>query len=153
MRHQRVAFSGFSPRVWLSFMMTSTRQPRVMSSASRSSLRTRSSSIRGAARSLGRGFIEYFEQFLYPYYREHDPTLTREHFVEEASLEYIEPFLAHTDSVGVVTNADDVILAPGDLDFLKKTFAGRMTIFPTGGHLGNMQDPHVIAAAVRFLAP
>ena len=102
---------------------------------------------------MGRGFIEYFEQFLYPYYREHDPTLTREHFVEEASLEYIEPFLAHTDSVGVVTNADDVILAPGDLDFLKKTFAGRMTIFPTGGHLGNMQDPHVIAAAVRFLAP
>lgn len=121
--------------------------------ASDTSLRISSSLTPYFDAAMGRGFIEYFENFLYPYYKGRDPTLTRGRFVEEASLEYIEPFLAHADYVGVVTNSDDVILAPGDLEFLKKAFAGRMTIFPTGGHLGNMQDPHVTAAAVRFLTP
>ena len=100
---------------------------------------------------MRRGFIRYFEDLLYPFYKARDPTVTRQQFIAEASLERIEPFLARSEKIGVVTNADDVILAPGDLDFLRRTFAGRATIFPNGGHCGNMQDPHVVAAAVRFV--
>jgi pimeloyl-ACP methyl ester carboxylesterase len=100
---------------------------------------------------MRRGFIEYFEEFLYPYYRARNPDLTQQQFIEEASLEYIQPFLARAENIGMVTNEDDIILAPGDLDFLKATFAGRAEIFPNGGHCGNMQDPHVVAAVVRFL--
>lgn len=100
---------------------------------------------------MRRGFIRYFEELLYPYYRARNPALTQQKIIAEASLEYIESFLAHSDKVGLVTNADDVILSPGDLDFLRRTFADRATIFPNGGHCGNIQDPHAVAAFVRFV--
>lgn len=100
-----------------------------------------------------RGFISYFEELLYPYYHARNPDLTKQQIIIEASLEYIQPFLTQSDNVGLVTNEDDVILAPGDIDFLRRTFAGRATIFPNGGHCGNMQDPHVVAAFVRFVRP
>ena len=96
---------------------------------------------------MRRGFIEYFEDLLYPYYKARDPAVTRQQIIAEASLERIEPYLASSEKIGVITNVDDVILAPGDIDFLRRTFAGRATIFPNGGHCGNMQDPHVVAAA------
>ena len=100
---------------------------------------------------MRRGFIQYFDELLYPYYKAHNPSLTQQQMIDFASLEYIEPFLAHSENVGLVTSKDDVILAPGDIDFLQRTFAGRATFFSNGGHCGNMQDPHVAAAYVRFM--
>jgi hypothetical protein len=36
-------------------------------------------------------------------------------------------------------NEDDIILAPGEIDFFKEVFGTRAKIYPTGGHCGNMQ--------------
>ena len=36
------------------------------------------------------------------------------------------------------TNADDLILGPGDLSFLRKTFGPRLSVYPLGGHCGNI---------------
>jgi hypothetical protein len=35
-------------------------------------------------------------------------------------------------------NADDVILGAGDLGFLRQTFGDRLTVYPYGGHCGNL---------------
>jgi pimeloyl-ACP methyl ester carboxylesterase len=102
-------------------------------------------------RAMQYGFVDYFDKLLHPYYETREPGLTRADMIAEASLESIEPFLAHAPNVDLVTSADDIILAPGDIDFLRRVFAGRETIFPTGGHCGNMRDRHVAAAYIRHL--
>ncbi|NON33454.1 serine/threonine protein kinase, partial [Klebsiella pneumoniae] len=38
----------------------------------------------------------------------------------------------------VMHNADDVILGPGDIGFLRKVFGERLTLYPHGGHCGNL---------------
>ncbi len=35
-------------------------------------------------------------------------------------------------------NADDLILGRGDLGFLRRTFGERLTLYPRGGHCGNL---------------
>ncbi|MNP85317.1 hypothetical protein D3C76_1850040 [compost metagenome] len=35
-------------------------------------------------------------------------------------------------------NADDLILGPGDLGFLRRTLGDRLTVYPHGGHCGNL---------------
>ena len=102
-------------------------------------------------KSMRRGFGDYFEHLLYPYYQARNPALTQDEMIAESSLESIGDFLANAGNVGAVTNADDIILAPGDLDFLRRVFGTRATIFPSGGHCGNMNDRHVFAAMLRFL--
>lgn len=42
-------------------------------------------------------------------------------------------------------NADDPILGPGDLGYLRRTFGSRLTVYPYGGHCGNL-DYRVNAA-------
>jgi hypothetical protein len=100
---------------------------------------------------MRRGFEEYLEQLLYPFYKAKDPELTQGAIIAESSLESIEGFLAHSEKIGLVTNSDDIILAPGDIDFLRRVFVTRAAIFPNGGHCGNMQDAHVAAAMLRML--
>ena len=39
---------------------------------------------------------------------------------------------------GSVDNADDLILGRGDLGFLRRTFGERLTLYPRGGHCGNL---------------
>ncbi|MFO1145304.1 MAG: alpha/beta fold hydrolase [Rhodospirillales bacterium] len=100
---------------------------------------------------MRRGFIQYFEELLYPYYQRRYPTLTRQQIIAAASLESIEPFLAQAPNVGLVTSKDDIILAPGDIAFMQRTFGERATFFDNGGHCGNMMDAHVAAAYLRFM--
>lgn len=100
---------------------------------------------------MHRGFVDYLDNLLHPYYERLDPSITRQDLIAESSMERIAPFLANARHIGVITNQDDIILSPGDIDFLKRTFGGRVTIFPNGGHCGNLQDRHVVAAMLRFL--
>ena len=52
----------------------------------------------------------------------------------------------------LITNADEIINSKEELDFLRETFAERGKIFPRGGHCGNFQYPHVVAAMLQALA-
>jgi pimeloyl-ACP methyl ester carboxylesterase len=53
--------------------------------------------------------------------------------------------------VRVVANADDFLLAPEHLRWLEDTLGERLTVFPAGGHLGNLWRPEVQAAIGRAL--
>jgi hypothetical protein len=72
--------------------------------------------------------------------------------LERLSLRRLEPYLQGADTVGLVHNADDIILAPGELQYLEGIFGARARVFPTGGHLGNLFHPDVIRAIVGFVA-
>lgn len=58
--------------------------------------------------------------------------------VNQSSLYALKDYLATSSKIAVMHNADDVILGPGDLGFLRKTFGDRLTVFPYGGHCGNL---------------
>ena len=83
-------------------------------------------------------FIDYFNELFYPYFRSRQPDVTQQALIEQASLESIEDYLKATKKISLVTNEDDFILAPGELDFFRQIFQHRAKIYPTGGHCGNM---------------
>jgi hypothetical protein len=84
------------------------------------------------------GFTDYFHEFFYPFYGPRHPELDRDGFIGAMSLRSIAGFLADADHIDVVHNRDDVILAPGEIDFFTEVFGSRARIYPSGGHLGNM---------------
>jgi pimeloyl-ACP methyl ester carboxylesterase len=95
-------------------------------------------------------FIDYFNEIYYPYFKERDPTITRQDLIDQASLESIRDFLAQAEHVGLMTNEDDIILAPGQIDTLRDLFGQRAQIWPTGGHMGNIGTRAVIAYVVDY---
>ncbi len=95
-------------------------------------------------------FEDYLDELFLPYFREKDPGLTRDDLVREASLRSIEDYLTREQKIGLLTNEDDVILAPGEIDYLKRVFGDRAQIFPTGGHLGNLEQRQVISTMIDF---
>ena len=47
-------------------------------------------------------------------------------------------------------NADDIILADGELDYLVGVFGARAKIYPDGGHCGNMAHRDNVAFMVDY---
>jgi hypothetical protein len=95
-------------------------------------------------------FVDYLDELLFPYYSVLTPGLTREQFIADTSLTAIKSYLKSAEKIGLVTNADDLILGPGDLAFIQSVFQDRARIFPTGGHCGNMSYKDNIAHMIDF---
>lgn len=89
--------------------------------------------------SLHLSFLDYFHEYFYPYFQSRHPGLSKEELIEALSLKSIEGYLASSAKIGVITNEDDFILAPGELDYLRRVFGSRIKIYPNGGHLGNLE--------------
>jgi hypothetical protein len=92
------------------------------------------------------GFTDYYHKFFYPYYRDEYPDQDRDEFISAISLEKIVDYLRDSSKIQVLHNADDIILEPGEIDFFRKTFGDRATIYPRGGHCGNMNHRDNVAA-------
>ncbi len=90
----------------------------------------------------------YIEQQLLPFWKVHfkqqklalesSTTEDFESLSQASSLYALGSYLSTTNKIGVMHNADDIILGAGDLGFLKEHFAERLTLYPYGGHLGNL---------------
>jgi len=89
--------------------------------------------------SLHLSFLDYFNEYFVPSFQNRHPGLTKEELLETLSLRSIESYLASSAKIGVVTNEDDFILAPGELDYLRRVFGPRLKVYPRGGHLGNLE--------------
>ena len=100
--------------------------------------------------SLRVGFTDYFHEYAWPFYEKTTPMKTRAEFATYQGLQSIQDYLISARKVGVVDNHDDVILAPGEIDFLINTFDTRAKIFPYGGHLGNMEERDYTAYVVDY---
>jgi hypothetical protein len=95
-------------------------------------------------------FINYFDEYLYPYFLKKRPGLTREEFIDSLGLKSIEGYLKSSSKFGVITNDNDFILAPGELDYLRQLFGERTKVYPRGGHLGNLEYRDNMAYFVEF---
>jgi hypothetical protein len=84
-------------------------------------------------------FLDYFNEYFVPYFQSRQPGLTREKLIETLSLVSIESYIASSAKTEVITNEDDFILAPGELDYLRRVFGPRLKVYPRGGHLGNLE--------------
>ncbi len=84
------------------------------------------------------GFTDFYHEFFYPFYANNGDEQTRDSFIQSMGLSSITDFLRTTDNIHVIHNADDIILADGELDYVRDVFGSRAMIYPRGGHLGNM---------------
>jgi hypothetical protein len=84
-------------------------------------------------------FVDYFEELFTPYFQAKRPGLTQAALIERLSLRSIDGYLRNNPKIMLMGNADDLILTPDDLAYLKDLFGPRAKIYPSGGHCGNMQ--------------
>ena len=89
-------------------------------------------------RSMEWSFERYFDEMLLPYLQSKSNEVDRRTVIERSSLRSLAHLLRVDPRIAAVTNADDLILTPQDLDFLRATLGDRVKIYPSGGHCGNM---------------
>ncbi len=114
----------------------------------------------GATSSLTNVFVQgnrlSFERFLddlfVPFFARREAGYSRAAAIAEQDLAAIEPFLRGDPRLGLVTSADDIILAPGELAWLERVFGRRAVIFPRGGHCGNYAERRFVAELADFFA-
>jgi len=100
--------------------------------------------------SLRVGFTDYYHEFFWPFYEPQYPDESRDSFAERHSLRSIQDFLSGARNVGLFHNRDDVILSVGEIDWFPTVFGDRATIYPNGGHLGNLEYAEVMADIVGY---
>lgn len=80
----------------------------------------------------------YITEQLIPMWRAQQDGGSMAQLVQQVSLYALEDYMRNNPKIGVMHNADDIILGAGDLGFLRRTFGERMTLYPRGGHCGNL---------------
>jgi len=95
-------------------------------------------------------FDDYYTHFVLPYYQEKG--ITNAHFDRSTKLQSYQSALRSDQRIRVITNKDDFLLSSKDLSWLRSTFdRSRLTLFPSGGHVGNIASPSVEAATLKSL--
>lgn len=89
-------------------------------------------------RALQCDFDCYMAEQLIPFWRIRNEGGSLPQLIDQVSLYALEDYLKSSSKIAVMHNADDVILGPGDIGFLRRTFGERLTLYPLGGHCGNL---------------
>lgn len=97
-------------------------------------------------------FTDYFHELFFPYFRAQDNGLSESDLKQATSLTSITDYLRGNQKIVVMHNEDDIILAPGEIDFFRDTFQHRATIYPRGGHCGNIEHRDNIAQMIRHFS-
>ncbi|KEI73009.1 hypothetical protein GV64_21860 [Endozoicomonas elysicola] len=107
-------------------------------------------------RSMHWNFQQYLERLLLPSLNLHrrqqgDSLLTRKDAFLQSSLPVLERWLKKSKNIGVMHNADDLIIDQEGLSFIYDTFGQRAKIYPYGGHMGNLQFSANVQDMVGFI--
>jgi hypothetical protein len=95
-------------------------------------------------------FDDYIDGLLLPFWQAGEPGLTRAGMAARVDLHSIEAYLRTSPKLGLMHNVDDIILGPGDIDWFRDVFGARATIYPYGGHCGNLDYRDNVAEIIRF---
>jgi len=100
-------------------------------------------------------YQDYFEKFATPYYSARGLTAPTAEALEKAGdLRTYDTSLRANPNVRVIVNQNDFLLEDEDLAWLHVTFApDQLTVFPQGGHLGNLINPAVQKSILAALTP
>lgn len=85
-----------------------------------------------------------------PHFKALNPGVTESDMIRQMSLRSIEDYLRNSSKIGMIHNEDDIIMLPGEIDYLRDVFGSRATIYPHGGHCGNMAYPDNVEAMIGF---
>jgi hypothetical protein len=96
-------------------------------------------------------FHEYIDDMLMPHLLATHSGKNRQQLIKDASLQSIEGFLKSNPNIHVATNSDEIILADGELEYLKSVMGDRITVYPGGGHCGNIDHKTNVADMIAFL--
>jgi pimeloyl-ACP methyl ester carboxylesterase len=89
-------------------------------------------------------YQDYFEKIAIPYYWTRGIDSTAEALEKAGDLRTYDASLRANPNIRVIVNQNDFLLADEDLDWLHATFSPeQLTVFPQGGHLGNLFNPTV----------
>jgi ABC-type transporter lipoprotein component MlaA len=90
-------------------------------------------------------YQDYFEKFAIPYYQKRGIASPTAETIEKADdLRTYGAALRANPNIRIIVNQNDFLLADEDLAWLRATFAPeQLTVFPQGGHLGNLFNPAV----------
>lgn len=95
-------------------------------------------------------YSDYFHKLVVPYYATRG--ISASQIIYEADLRNKSTPLRSNSKVRVISNRNDFLLGPSDAAWLKSTFSGKkLTMFPNGGHLGNLSSPPMRAAILEAL--
>ncbi len=89
-------------------------------------------------RALQCDFDCYMAEQLMPHWRKQTGGGSLPQLIDQVSLYALASYLKSSSKIAVMHNADDLILGPGDIGFLRRTFGERLTLYPLGGHCGNL---------------
>jgi hypothetical protein len=89
-------------------------------------------------------FGDYLAKFVAPYYQSCGMHSPMESLQTAGDLRTYDAGLRANPKIRVFVNQDDFLLEAEDLAWLHTTFTpAQLTVFPEGGHLGNLYDPSV----------
>ena len=95
-------------------------------------------------------FTDYFRGIYMPHFQALDPSITEPEMIKQLSLYPLEEYLRNSPKIGLIGNENDIILLPGEIDYLRDVFGSRASVFPSGGHCGNMAYPDNVKAMIAF---
>jgi hypothetical protein len=100
-------------------------------------------------------FSDYNQKIAVPLWQKQveNPRRDLEDFIQRGSLARIVDRLRGNPKVHILHNADDFLAGRQSIEALKKALGDQVTLFPRGGHLGNLWFPENKEFALRFFRP
>ncbi len=100
-------------------------------------------------------YQDYFERFAIPYYQAQGlASPTAETMEKAGDLRTYDAGLRANPNIRIIVNQNDFLLTDEDLGWLHATFGpGQLTVFPQGGHLGNLSNLTVQKSILAALTP
>jgi phospholipid-binding lipoprotein MlaA len=95
-------------------------------------------------------YAEYMDRFVVPYLIKTGRGTDRDTLLAATDLNQSTASLLNNPKVRVQICEDDFLLKPADIAWFHSTFGTNLTVYPTGGHLGNLHVPAVQEALVRL---
>jgi len=94
-------------------------------------------------------YAEYMDRFVVPYLIKTGRGTDRDALLAATDLEHGTRYLRNNPKVRVQICADDFLLSRQDISWYRDNFGTNLTVYPKGGHLGNLHVPAVQEALVR----
>jgi hypothetical protein len=100
-------------------------------------------------------YQDYFKKFATPYYQTRGLAAPAADTLETAGdLRTYDARLRANPNIRIIVNQNDFLLADEDLAWLHATFGPeQLTVFPQGGHLGNLSNTNVQKSILAALTP
>lgn len=95
-------------------------------------------------------FEDYVNKVAMPYFTQ-KYHMNKDEIFKKATLYYVDDYLRNAKNVMVVTNSDELILTPENMQYLKDTLGKRVRFYEYGGHCGNMFYYENVAFMLKYL--